>query len=631
VVEAMSWLAKTALIFAAVSAPPPVAGDTVIGDRDGHPLAPSQLGGSVTCVTAEQVCFHNPNGTTLGTSPRAAVPAAADCCAACAAELPLCHSWVWVRSSDSKPSLDGMCHLFDSASVVRDASTPGMNCTSGLAPATQLQLGSFLLADGDIFTHMDGGIAATLERPTKVSAHGPIIGPEYPWEGTMHFYGSAVTLAEDDHRMYYACDVGGKTAQASADSQSAACVAVSTDGVKWTKPMLPYIPFSAAHPKTNMVFMTGAGWFDSMLALPVGVNIEGIPVGTRLLMAFDDGSTDATERALQLAVSTDGYRFTRLRPPPRLPPSFADTSVSLAFDPLTRNIIAYGREDGAKDRHPGQVCGHYPPPADWNMHSVRAVRRAYSPPTSNGTPSVLNWQNSTHLPFSFDVLDVQCLDIYNTAATIVGAALHTAVVAANQSYERAFLAFPAVYLHYGQEENNGVLDVRFAFSRDGKSFRYVGGDRRAYIPRGVAAPVYPSHHGLQPSLFTQPDDGVPAAWDSAITYAFRGLIDHRDGTQSMYYFGQQGSHAHQGSLTRGKFGIGRVSIMRDRWIALGADSPVANHNGSAVALLMRSVPLLLPQCSRVEHALFMTLNAEVSDFLACTLFLGASLLRNPLY
>jgi hypothetical protein len=34
VVEAMSWLAKTALIFAAVSAPPPVAGDTVIGRAD---------------------------------------------------------------------------------------------------------------------------------------------------------------------------------------------------------------------------------------------------------------------------------------------------------------------------------------------------------------------------------------------------------------------------------------------------------------------------------------------------------------------------------------------------------------------------------------------------------------------
>lgn len=57
-----------------------------------------------------------------------------------------------------------------------------------------------------------------------------------------------------------------------------------------------------------------------------------------------------------------------------------------------------------------------------------------------------------------------------------------------QSAERAFLAFPTVYLHYGEEENNGILDVRFAFSRDGREFRYIGGDRRAFIPRGIGAP-----------------------------------------------------------------------------------------------------------------------------------------------
>ena len=42
--------------------------------------------------------------------------------------------------------------------------------------------------------------------------------------------------------------------------------------------------------------------------------------------------------------------------------------------------------------------------------------------------------------------------------------------------ERAFLAFPSVYLHYGEEENNGILEARFAFSRNGKAFRYIGGE-----------------------------------------------------------------------------------------------------------------------------------------------------------
>lgn len=143
-------------------------------------------------------------------------------------------------------------------------------------------------------------------------------------------------------------------------------------------------------------------------------------------MAFDDGLTDKRERSLQLAVSIDGYKFTRLSPPPQLPVNFADTSVSLSFDPLSRAIVAFGRMDGAPNQHPGQVCGDYPPPANWNMHSVRGVRRAVSlpEPADPSRPSLRNWQNASHqLPFSFDKLDEQCLDIYNTAATVVSSAL----------------------------------------------------------------------------------------------------------------------------------------------------------------------------------------------------------------
>ena len=119
----------------------------------------------------------------------------------------------------------------------------------------------------------------------------------------------------------------------------------------------------------------------------------------------------------------------------------------------------------------------------------------------------------------------QCLDIYNTAATVLSTGLATglggpgAASASSQgAMERAYIAFPSVYLHYGEEENNGVLDVRLAFSRDGRRFRYIGGDRRAFVPRGFGAPVSLARLGLQPSLFDQPDDGVPARWDSGLTY-----------------------------------------------------------------------------------------------------------------
>jgi hypothetical protein len=397
-------------------------------------------------------------------------------------------------------------------------------------PPRRLLLGSYLLADGDLFATRDEGISASVQRPIKATPLAPLIKPDYPWEGTMHMYGSVVTLALDDVRIYYSCNMGAKAAPKNADGVSSCCVAISRDGgLTFTKPLLPGIHYEN-HTKTNIVFTTNDGLFDSMLALPPGMPAPlGAPAGTRLLLAFDDGSTDTKERAMQLAVSADGYRFDRLAVPTRqLPTSFADTSVSLSFDPLSREFVALGRMDGAPDQHPEQRCGTFPPPANWNMHSVRGVRRAASPAAAGGVPSLLNFSLSKELPFAFDKLDQQCLDVYNSAAFVASSALASRSSTTQhepaagqlqlQQMERAYLAFPAVYLHYGEEENNGVLDVRFAFSRNGTRFRYIDDDRRAFVPRGIGAPDLSLRaRGLEPSLVDQLDDGVTARWDAGMT------------------------------------------------------------------------------------------------------------------
>lgn len=115
------------------------------------------------------------------------------------------------------------------------------------------------------------------------------------------------------------------------------------------------------------------------------------------------------------ATSTDGWTFNRMAPafaPPALPKNFADTSVSLAFDPATNAFVAFGREDGAPDQHPGQKCGTFPAPKNFNMKSVRAVLRAVSLPDAGGRPSVLNFTvPGGPLAFAFDQLDEQCLDV----------------------------------------------------------------------------------------------------------------------------------------------------------------------------------------------------------------------------
>ena len=505
-------------------------------------------------------------------------------------------------------------------------------CSAAAAEgARQLLTGSYLLADGEVFEHMDRGIEAQVQRPEKVG-HGPVIGPDFKWEATMHMYGSVVVLAPDDHRVYYGCNMQGSQYAGAPDGLSSCCVAVSKDGGNtFTKPMMPHVPFrdnGTTTDRTNMVFTSTAGLFDSMLLLPNGMQAPiGSPAGTRFLLSFDNGQTDTQFRSLQLAASPDGYNFTVLTPPPSLPENFADTSVSLTFDPLTRAFVAFGRLDGAPNQHPGTVCGSFPPPKNWNMKSVRGVVRASSAALPCvgavcGPASLQNFSLDHPLPFSFDELDEQCLDVYNTAATVVSSTLQSGGRTGNYTphseawgENRAFMAFPSVFLHYGEEENNGVLDVRFAFSRDGVSFRYINGDRRAFIPRGIAAPS-PTPAGFEPSLFGEPDGGMAAAsWDSGLVYAYRGLADHpSDGTQSLYYFGQQGSHARQSGTDRGVFGIGRLRVVRDRWVALGADSPYtsAQMHGSTLPLNMGTVAVLLPRCASGQSSLRMTLNTDVS-------------------
>jgi hypothetical protein len=202
-------------------------------------------------------------------------------------------------------------------------------------------------------------------RPAKDP--DPVLEPLYPWEGTMHFYGTVAQVGPEDLRLYYACNVGGSGGvhkrddaphAGGTDGSSSTCVARSVDnGTTWTRPLMPFVSYKN-WTMTNMVFTSHNGWFDSMLLLPAGMPAPpGIPNGTRFVMAFDDGTTDTTFRALQLAVSLDGFAFTVLTPPPpELGDSFADTSVSLNWDPVSSQFVAFGRDDDYPDQHPGKCC-----------------------------------------------------------------------------------------------------------------------------------------------------------------------------------------------------------------------------------------------------------------------------------
>lgn len=97
-------------------------------------------------------------------------------------------------------------------------------------------LGTFLVMDGqDVFAAADAGLGATVQRPRKEPQR--VLVAEYPWEATMHMYGAVVAAGPADWRLYYACDVS-PTGTVPGDRPSAACVATSSDGRAWTKPLM---------------------------------------------------------------------------------------------------------------------------------------------------------------------------------------------------------------------------------------------------------------------------------------------------------------------------------------------------------------------------------------------------------
>lgn len=137
-----------------------------------------------------------------------------------------------------------------------------------------------------------------------------------------------------------------------------------------------------------------------------------------------------------------------------------------------------------------------------------------------------------------------------------------------------------VHQHFGTSINDGVLDIRFIFSRNGSNFTYIGGDRGAFVSRG---------HGVAGSIASLVNgveiNGVSSAWDAGLVYMYRGALDVGDGNLILHYFGQQGTHARQDGTDRGEFGKTEHGIRA--CIACAFAVPVVVHTFPWSLLLLR--------------------------------------------
>lgn len=481
--------------------------------------------------------------------------------------------------------------------------------TLSLEPnATHLFLDSQGLASLANITFALGDVFKEYASPAVVS--------EYPWEEGLHFYTSAVAVPAGaaagvaaQFMLYYSCFISG--------GAMFVCLAVSGDGVTWTKPLSPAFPFNGS--ATNRVFCVNASspgsWPGSVLLDPAA------PPAERFKLTYEGAGS---ERFLYLATSPDGVAWARRVPevPIIAVRVFSDTQTALVRDASSGRYLAFGRADTPIGPNATAGCeGNYP--------SLRRVLLATSTTGAAGPYAAPVQILGPGFPDAY-----ACLDVYNPAPIQVSGAL---------------LLLPSSFRHFGVSAaippypqnatstfNDGVLDVRLVVSRDGVNFTFVSRD--AFLARGTG--YRDPTHGSFSAAGSDPDAGFvfatagglvdPAALLApaaafAPTPPFPFAVPSARVT--LLYFGTQRTHG--GSSSFGAQGVLRATLRREGWAS--ARSPASDPVGAAA---FQSAPLVVPAaagaCGARGAQLWLLLNARTAVAGSVSVTLLAPDARTPL-
>ena len=470
---------------------------------------------------------------------------------------------------------------------------------------TTLNLGVHYLVDTALLENTNNtffSLGTPIKNPT------PLLIPEHPWEAALHFYTSLVFLSAAKSNtgaaqwlIYYGCSDGELFI-----TPIGVCVANSSDGVLWHKPMLPFHPYTAPGESaasavpTNIVFITEANCFG--LQAFVDTRTNGA-LGVTLLYE------SSSHRLLYATRSNDGFQFlpsfasNASDATPALPfATLADTDASIAYSANLDTYTVYGRADSS---HPDTTKGCLG--ANEVFRSVAASQKICNQSEVCNATDPTGWTVPRIIlaPGSPDTLD--CLDNYNAAAFVVPDA----------GTGSLFIMLPSAIRHIALNDsgapdtragsNDGFMDVRLATSREGMNFSFPSRD--TFLPRGIGARDPAS--GLYNASGSEKDAGFVFATSNGILDT--DLLTQPltpSATVSLIYWGSQTTHAGGGAyLYRywpGAFtGIFRAQLRREGFVALSTLPHDPTGSGSAI-----SVPLFLPMTSSAP--LYLCLNADIS-------------------
>jgi hypothetical protein len=338
------------------------------------------------------------------------------------------------------------------------------------------------------------------------------------------------------------------------------CVANSTDGRKWEKPLLWYYPYTANGTQppqpSNIVFVTGVGKLLGSIFIDTR---SETPRSEIFKMTYVNQSA----AYVYVGTSPDGFNWSAGPGPAHKLDNISDTQTVMLYTHQNDGAyVLYGRKDKTDFKNTTLYC----PGSTTSTRRVIVI-------ISNG--SVYGPWSEPVEAFPLGSPDqIQCLDNYNSGTLY---------------YKGVYFLFPSSYLHWPKADsgsldkpsNDGVMDIRLAVSRTPLG-PYTFPSRDPFIPRGIGT-IDPSCKIL---------NGTGSDRDAGFVFSSaNGLLDpdflrlneneKRRGSPDdnpsswMYhlYWGSQTTHAGailvMGSFWPGAYsGIFKARVRREGYVAL---------------------------------------------------------------
>jgi hypothetical protein len=475
--------------------------------------------------------------------------------------------------------------------------------------------------DVGVHTLLDGVLLDTLSGCALVPGvvhkdPRPRVVREYPWEAILGFY-SAVTFIPArlspsgvaQWHWYYTC----AWSDLFTDPPSF-CVAVSLDALTWSKPLLPYYPWTGANgtlppTNTNIVFRTQSNTFSGSVLVDTRT---ATPREEAFQLGFEASVEGQAIRMPYAARSSDGLHFETWNTAVARGPllnlgTFADTNLALAgaFGDTGSYVLMTGRTDdapgGSREKNGQAYCANSSAPHRAPMGTLLECSNSSSSSSRGGGEGCNISSGTWPMPHQLLALgypdDDQCLDVYNFPAVSLGP---DAAFGGRPSW----VALPSSIRHLPQAQsgapisrasgNDGFMDARLAVSRNASSWTTPTHD--AFLPRGVG--VRDAGSGLF--------NGSGSDLDAGFVYVANGGVADPDAALPapatrpappspwlhILYFGGQTTHAGGGAfwydLPGAFIGLLGARIRREGWMAL------SSPNTDTGAGWATTLPLLLP-------------------------------------